>query len=176
MYLYFSCKSKSPESLIYKKKTLKRRFKFLILTVAVNQHAILAWQRQLDKIKYIYICLVKNIMNQINCSIWWRLSCEGSTHQDPLDEHIIILLSELRSAQYKLAQQLHSCLSHTGGVVHQTAMYATLHIRLRDRKESLSTKKPYFTQNTASICCPADRVQVGQGQKMVKTVEKNKNK
>lgn len=70
-------------------------------------------------------------------------SCDGSTHQDPLDEHVVILLGELRSAQYKLAQQLHSRLSHTGGVVHQATMNATLHIRLQDRQESVSTKITY---------------------------------
>lgn len=66
---------------------------------------------------------------------------EWATHQYPLYEHVIILLSELRSAQYKLAQQLYSCLSHTCRVVHQTTMNAALHVRLKNRQEYIITKR-----------------------------------
>lgn len=56
---------------------------------------------------------------------------DWATYQYPLYEHVIVLLSELGSAEHKSAQQLYSCLSHAGGVVHQTTMDATLHVRLQ---------------------------------------------
>lgn len=59
------------------------------------------------------------------------MSANRATYQYPLYEHVIVLLSELRSAEHKSAQQLYSRLSHTGGVVHQPTMDATLHVRLQ---------------------------------------------
>lgn len=56
---------------------------------------------------------------------------QRATYQYPLYEHVIVLLSELGSAEHKSAQQLYSCLSHAGGVVHQTTMDPTLHVGLQ---------------------------------------------
>lgn len=51
-------------------------------------------------------------------------------YQYPLDQHVVVLLCELGSAQHKTPQQLHSSLAYTGGVVHQTTMDPTLHVQL----------------------------------------------
>lgn len=55
---------------------------------------------------------------------------DQETYQYPLYEHVIVLLGELWSTEHKSAKQLNSCLSHTRGVVHQTTVDATLHVRL----------------------------------------------
>lgn len=67
-------------------------------------------------------------------------------YQYPLYEHVIVLLSKLRSAKHKSAQQLYSRLSHTCGVVHQTTMDATLHVGLQNGQDSVST---YTGKNTS---------------------------
>lgn len=71
---------------------------------------------------------------------------DWSIYQYPLYEHVIVLLSKLRSAEHKSAQQLYSRLSHTCGVVHQTTMDATLHVGLQNRQDSVST---YTGKNTS---------------------------
>lgn len=40
------------------------------------------------------------------------------THQYPLDEHVVVLLGQLRATQDESAEQLDSGLPHTGGVIH----------------------------------------------------------
>lgn len=65
---------------------------------------------------------------------------DWATYQYPLYEHVIVLLSKLRSTEHKSAQQLYSRLSHTCGVVHQTTMDATLHVGLKNGQGSVSTK------------------------------------
>lgn len=58
-------------------------------------------------------------------------------YQYPFDEHVVVLLNELRSTEHKTTKELHSCLSHTGGVVHEATMNPTLHIQLKNKQGRL---------------------------------------
>ena len=62
-------------------------------------------------------------------------------YQYPFNEHVVVLLDELRSAEDKATKKLNSCLSYTGGVVHEATMNPTLHIQLKNMQGRLVKHK-----------------------------------
>lgn len=65
----------------------------------------------------------------------------GGNYQYPLNEHVVVLLNELRPAQHKTAEELHGRLAHAGGVVHEAAVNATLHIQLKNKRQRFITEQ-----------------------------------
>lgn len=76
------------------------------------------------------------------------------SYQYPLDEHVVVLLCQLRSTQHKPSQQLNRCFPHTGGVIHQPPMNTALHIRLH--KTNIPIKRyeqSTLTELSIVLCC-----------------------
>lgn len=70
--------------------------------------------------------------------VWQKGKEESLTnYQYPFNEHVIVLLNQLRSTEHKPAKELHGCLSDTGGVVHEATMNPTLHIQLKNKEGRL---------------------------------------
>ena len=65
------------------------------------------------------------------------------THQYSLCEHLIVLWSELRSAEHKPSHEVHCWLSHQGGVVHEPVLNCSLHVRLQGQEEDWSWMPTY---------------------------------
>ena len=72
------------------------------------------------------------------------------SHQYPLDEHVVVLLGELRPAQHEAPQQLHGRLAHAGGVVHETTVHPALHVRLQGEAEHTHMVKRHVAHTYAS--------------------------
>lgn len=57
-------------------------------------------------------------------------------YQYPFDEHVVVLLNELRSTQHKATKKLYRCFSYTRGVIHEATVHSALHVQLENKYKS----------------------------------------
>ncbi len=97
--------------------------------LSISFYADLLGFSKKKKRTYSRFCINMNMFSLKYMTFRWR-----GHYQYSFNEHVIVLLNELRSTEHKTAKELHSCLSHTSGVVHEATMNATLHIQLKTKR------------------------------------------